>query len=339
MSKQTTNFVLKEKELAEALEITPQQLDKVIAFFDSDPNDEWELRENEHFIFIDKTWRHRLFSYQGAFTIAQYMDSIEKKTIWDRIKEFITKHKEKVRNAFVRQKVLENCSSLTTRNNRHFLSKKDVIGILCTSYARLNKAFEVIQKSDSPMILGEDFDDIEGARFYSLSGLDKFCRLLSSELKVKNRQEWCKSVEVVGKKTLKALIDEEAAKAQKITVAMNAAKKRDKQRCQITGRRPEKHDKFNLAVHHIFSKDHYPHLAASLDNLITLQEEIHKEFHMWNGGSCKPCTIDDLIRFVSEFYSDDAKFPDREKLMVRLTSIKQTLGSQQISPSKVLKSA
>jgi len=30
-----------------------------------------------------------------------------------------------------------------------------------------------------------------------------------------------------------------------------------------------------------------------------LTEQVHREFHAWNGGFDKPCTIDDLINFFS----------------------------------------
>jgi hypothetical protein len=325
VSKKTAGFVVREKDLAKALEITPERLDEIIEFFDSDPNDQWELKENDHFIFLTDKWKERLFAYHGAFAIAKYMDTIEKKTLWSQIVEFVTKHKAKIRNAFIRQKVVENCSSLTTRNNRHFLSKKDVVSILCTSYGRLNKAFEEIQTSDSPMALSEDFDEIEGERYYAFSGLDKFCRVLSTGLKSKDRQEWCAAVEIVGKKTFKELVSIEESQCKRIQAAMDQARKRDQGRCQITGDKVTKHNQFNLAVHHIFSKERYPNFAMSLDNLITIKEEVHKEFHAWNGGTTKACTVDDLIRFVNDLYSDEESYPDREKLIIRLNQIKQVI--------------
>lgn len=320
MSRKTSEFTIKEKDLAEALEITPEKLDEIIVFFDSDPNDEWELREDDHFIYLNKTWKERLFSQHGAFAIAKYMDTIEKKSLWERLKEFVTRHKERIRNAFVRQKVHDNSSSLTTRNHRHFLSKKDVVNILCTSYPRLKKAFEDIQRSDNPMTIYEDFDDIEGTRYYSLSGFDNLSRKLAADLKDRDRREWCSAVEVVGSKTLKLLISAEEQRAKRIQAAMEAAKKRDKKCCQITGNKPTKYNKFNIAVHHIFSQEHYPHLATSMENLITLTEAVHKEFHAWNGGSKVPCTIDELICFVNELY------PDQEEASLKLNEIKKILG-------------
>lgn len=178
MAKKLSGFTIREAELATALEITHQELDKVIQFFDSDPNDQWELCENDHFIYLNKSLNERLFSEQGAYAIAKYMDEKATKSIWERIVEFITGHKEKIRNAFISRKIQDNSSSLTVKNNRHFLSKKDVVNILCTSHARLNKAFDEIQKSPDPMKIYEDFDDIDGVRYYSLSGFYKLSQHL-----------------------------------------------------------------------------------------------------------------------------------------------------------------
>lgn len=320
MPRKTSEFTIKEKDLAEALEITLEKLDEVVDFFDSDLNDEWELRENDHFIYLNQAKRIRLFSKFGAFAIAKYMDSVEKKTLWDRIVEFVTKHREKIRNAFVRQKVQDNCSSLTLRNNRHFLSKKDVVNILCTSYPRINKAFEDIQRSDQPMAVYEDFDDIEGIRHYSLSGLEKLSKNLAKELKDKDRQAWCSAVKVVGNKTLNQIISAEAYKDKEIQAAMRRARKRDNDCCQITNQKSTKANPINITVHHIFSKNDYPDLATSDDNLITLTEEVHRDFHAWKGGFDKSCTIDDLIQFVNELY------PEQEEANLKLNKIKKRLG-------------
>jgi hypothetical protein len=322
MAKKTSGFNIREPELAKVLEITHPELDEIIQFFDSDPNDQWELRENNHFIYLNKSLQTRLFSEQGAYAIAKYMDEKTTKSIWEIIKEFITKHKEKIRNAFISHKILENSSSLTLKNNRHFLSRKDVINILCTSPARLNKAFDEIQRSNNSMIIYEDFDDIENLRHYSLAGFYKLSQHLAKELTVKDRRGWCGAIEIVGKKTFKIIIDDQSAQQKRIESAMNAAKRRDGKTCQITGNR---HDRFtpavNIVAHHIYSKEYYPHLAASQDNLITLTQEVHNEFHAWNGGSQKPCTVEHLIKFVSELY------PDNYEVTLRLKNIKQILGT------------
>jgi len=323
MVKKTSSFTIRELELATALGITHQDLAKVIHFFDFDPDDQWELRENDHFIYLIKGLNERLFSEQGAYAIAKYMDEKKPKSIWASIIEFITKHKEKIRNAFISRKIQENYSSLTVKNNRYFLSKKDVVNILCTSYARLNKAFDEIQRSDEPMKIYEDFDDIDGVRYYSISGFYKLSQHLAKALTIKDRRGWCEAIEVVGKKTFKLIIDEQTVWENKINSAMHSAKKRDGKCCQITGK---KHDQFNkevnIVAHHIYSKEHYPYLATCVDNLITLTQVVHNDFHAWNGGFKKPCTVDHLIQFAHELY------PDNYKVMLRLNQVKQMLNVQ-----------
>lgn len=322
MAKKTSGFNIKEAELASALEITCQELGQIIHFFDSDPNDEWDLRENDHFIYINRTLGERLFSEQGAYAIAAYMDARQQKSIWDLFVEFITKHKERIRNAFISRKIQENCGSLVVRNNRHFLSKKDIISILCTSPARLNQAFNDIQKSSNPLIIYEDFDDVDGVRYYSLLGFYKISQRLASELKSKDRRNWCAAIEVVGKKTFKLVIDAQTAQQKKVEAAMDAAKRRDGSRCQITNQKRDRYNKINVIVHHLYSKEHYPHLAACRENLITLAQEVHVEFHGWNGGSKAACTVDDLIRFVTQLY------PDNYEVVLKLGQVKQMLDPQ-----------
>jgi hypothetical protein len=61
---------------------------------------------------------------------------------------------------------------------------------------------------------------------------------------------------------------------------------------------------------------------ANSINLITLTQEVHNDFHTWNGGFKKPCTVDNLIQFVSELY------PDNYEVMLRLNKVKEMLNAQ-----------
>jgi len=336
-----SKFTIKDKELADALEISVEALYEVIAVFDSDPDDEWELKEKEHFLIDNQKWGNRIFSPQGAFAIAKYLDTHGKKSIWDRIREFVTHHRQKIRNAFVQKTVHENSSSLVARNNRHFLSKADTVAILGTSYCRLNTAFKELLQSDSPLEPGADYDDIDGVRYYSLSGLYRLSQNLSQMLKSKDRREWCKAVDVAGKATFQAIIDAETKRNQRIKKAKDAAKRRDKQTCQITlvKRTMHNHD-FDLAGHHIFSSHHYPHLSAVEDNIITIESTVHSEFHQWNGGNSNACTANDLLQFICE------RYPASTKAIARIAEVDRIFGytqspldraqvnNQRISPKK-----
>lgn len=317
MAQKTSKFTIKEEELAKALEIPLNRLDEVIEFFDADPDDQWVLKEHDHFVYINKSWGNRIFSAHGAFAIAKYLDTHQPKSIWDKILEFVTHHRERIRNAFVHKTVHENSSSLTQRNGRYFLSKKDTVAILGTSYARLNKAFEDIKRSERPLEMSVDFDEIEGTRYYSLSGFYRISQNLAQSLTSKDRQEWCKAVDIVGKDALKAITEARENREKQISKAMKKARKRDSETCQITLAKKSRHDHyFQMASHHIFSSHHYPHLAAVEDNIITLSGEVHDEFHSWNGGSKNPCTVDDLIQFVCE------RYPDCSMALTRLYGVK-----------------
>ena len=62
MAKKTSGFTIREAELVDALEISAKKLIEIIQFFDSDPDDQWELRENDHFVYLNKSLDERLFS-------------------------------------------------------------------------------------------------------------------------------------------------------------------------------------------------------------------------------------------------------------------------------------
>lgn len=317
MAQKTSRFTIKEDELAKALEIPLNRLDEVIEFFDADSDDEWVLKEHDHFVYINQNWGNRIFSAHGAFAIAKYLDTHQPKSIWDKIIEFVTHHRERIRNAFVHKTVHENSSSLTCRNGRYFLSKKDTVAILGTSYTRLNKAFEDLRRSEHPLEISVDFDEIEGVRYYSLSGFYRLSQNLAQSLTSKDRRAWCKAVDIAGKDALKAITAARDNREKQISKAMKKARNRDNETCQITLEKKTKHDhQFQMASHHIFSSHHYSHLAAVEDNIITLRGEVHDEFHSWNGGSKNPCTVDDLIQFICE------RYPDYPAVLTRLYEVK-----------------
>ncbi len=98
-AKATNKCTILDKELSEWLSITLTRLDDVIDYFDSDPNDDWDLVENEDYIFINKKLKERRFSPKGALKIAAYFDHHEQRTIFYKIKDFITQHDERIRKA------------------------------------------------------------------------------------------------------------------------------------------------------------------------------------------------------------------------------------------------
>lgn len=224
---QHLEFNIQDADLAAALELSIQKLNQIVQFCESQPQGKSALREGEHFIYTNHQLKKRLFCEQGAYALGAYLDSQSHKSVWQQLLELINPNQDKIRNALISQKILENCSSLTVHRNRYFLSKKDVIGILCTSPARLEQAFRDIQKSHDPLVIYEDFEDIEGIRYYSLSGFYKLSQRLGNDLKDKERRNWCAAIELVGRKTFKLIVDAQTAERQRTQSV--AVKRRSKQ--------------------------------------------------------------------------------------------------------------
>jgi hypothetical protein len=299
----SANFTIKPADLATSLEITTAKLYDIVEFFDSDTKDEWDLKEEEHFIWLSKAKGTRIFSEQGAYAIALYLDKTEKKSLWKWCKEFLFKHQEKLRKSFIQQKVLNNSTSLIRRGDYHYLSRKDTVAILSTSYARLNQSFSDIQKSD-PLIYDTEFIEIDKVNYYSLKAFEALSRNLGENLKQEHRQAWCKEVACTGSKTIQALISEQDKLQEQIAAAKRKARSIHQNTCQITGEKWTHDNHIDMAVHHIYCSKHYPIAADSIDNLIVLTEKVHREFHSWHGGNRKPCTIHDLIEFAATQYPE-----------------------------------
>ena len=69
---------------------------------------------------------------------------------------------------------------------------------------------------------------------------------------------------------------------------------RDGYSCCITGKKGGK-----LEVHHIFNFTDYPHLRFLLDNGITMDRDIHAEFHKLYGK--KHNNLDQLLEFIKKY--------------------------------------
>lgn len=228
MSKATYDgFSLTEEAVIKCLELSRSELDEIVAHFDSDPDDQWELVEGEHFIFVNKALGERAFSLRGAHAIAEYIRATKPSPFWSNFLEFVTRHKARIRESLVAAHIVQNSSSLMLRSNRHFLSKPDTTKILGTSPARLNRSFQELQAA-SMMRQGVDFLDEDGRRFYSIRGVSRLAEDLGNKLTSKERQLWCQAVKMAGNKTIKMLASAEEQRQARIARACELAKRRDK---------------------------------------------------------------------------------------------------------------
>lgn len=125
---------------------------------------------------------------------------------------------------------------------------------------------------------------------------------LKRSLRSPDRQRYCGRVPTIAPPVVEYLALIPTPSPKEIEAAKRFARKRDRKTCQITSIEPSKYNDLKLAAHHLFDQATYPVLAADPDNIITINEDLHQEFHQWMGGKDKSCTIEDFIQFIELFY-------------------------------------
>lgn len=324
------NFPFAETKLAEKLNINKLQLNQIIEKIELS-SCLWT--ESIHFIYTNKNRQIRSLSKEGMIAIANYFDKNENNEVTNIILEWIEAKNISKIDSEIRNLTYQNNSSLITKNNRHWLNKKDICQILKTSSQRLIQAFEEIKTSDFLLIPEEDFEDINKTRYYSLSGLEKLSLELSTKLSSEKRRKYCERVRIVTPSIIEEItLFLPPPSPKDIEVAMKYVKKRDNGKCQITGKSLKDEYDLELAVHHLFDKKTYSQLADEVDNLITIDHKIHKDFHQYNGGSSKSCTIDDFIEYI------DLDYPECHKAILMLLKRKEILNLKLAQSQKALPS-
>jgi hypothetical protein len=312
MPRKKENFPIREAELIQWLSISHKRLDEIVSFFDADPNDDWDLVEGDDYQFVNKEKKLRNFSPKGAFKIASYIEKNEKRGIFYKFKEFFTKHDQKIRRSLARKSIfaeLTDSGEIQVYQGVAMIHKQSLRRILETNGSKLNKTVNHLQqRTDKPLELGVDFYEDEKREFwFSESGIVMISKSMSETLTNKSRQEMCKMIAMefpLAFKEIQEHLDDDTKQKIEIEKAKKRAKTRDKNTCQVTGQKPDKDVKFNLAVHHLYSAQKYPHLATLDLNLVTIKEEIHQEFHGNLGGFHQPCTIEDFIEFLHVYYPE-----------------------------------
>lgn len=324
-----------DKELSGALDISLDTLYDICEYFDRDPNDQWELIQDFHFVWGPS--QKRLFSPEGAVEICNYLEqnSGQRSTV-SRWKRWLLRRDRRLKGFMVTKRVtasLEMEGQLVFKGGKAFLGSRacrEVLG-LGTRQDVLNRAFQAVQRGADveiePMQLDVDFFlDEEDQKFYSRSGLASVGKTLGTTLKQQHRQEWARVVAEYGPAALESIERREADRTKRVNEAMDRVRKQANRKCQITGRRCNAHG-IDLNVHHIYDKQSYPHLAALETNLIAIGNDTHRHFHQWMGGCDKSCTIEDLIRYVEEFCP--SLFPQENSLaadvMLQLANRKSLL--------------
>ena len=311
--KEYINFSITEQEMAIALQLNRQELDKIVSNLEDSLDSSIEFKESIHFRYFNRKLQERIFSPEGALVIASYIDNnkfnstTNIKEILKSVMNLVEEHRINRIDNSIRKTVYDNSSSLVVMRELHWLSFKDVVKIFQTKNSKLEESFKNIQSSVDPMKRGEHYEHISAARYFSFRGIAKLSIELSASLYKKERKDYCTRVPIVVPpvvKDLLALPSSEIPSKEDIESAMRYVKRRDKERCQITGQGRDKINKIELAGHHLFDQKNYSYLAAEVDNIITINREIHENFHQWIGGKDKTCTIDHFITYMETFYPE-----------------------------------
>lgn len=327
-------FYIEEGKLAEAFELTQRKFDEKCEQLIDSSDDSIRLQEWVHFIIQGKVNKQiiRIFSREGAIAIAKFLD-IEGKVNKNSLNQVFSLFEEYRINqidSIVRRSVYENISSLVVKRQRHWLNIEDVVNIFKSNKSRIREAFNSIQISDDPMIINADFENIDQV-YFSLSGLEKLSIELSLNLRSKERREYCMRVREVAPPVVEFLALTPTPSEENIDKAMRYVKTRDGC-CQITNiaRNKYEHKLVELVGHHLYDRNNYKFLADDIDNIMTITEQIHDDFHQWNGGYQESCTIDDFIQYVEWRYPQKHKeilmLENRRRvLLVKLTQFQRAL--------------
>lgn len=331
--------LIPDAETAKILGITVNKLYKICDRFDEDKEDEWELTEGEHFEWLRKDVRKRLFYESGAMAIAKYLQESAENNIlgiFEKVVEKLTSRRKKVRRQLVKRRIINEFASLDdalVKGDLVFMQRRQVIKILATNGKGFNFAVRREQSNSAltgrePMEIGIHFDkDDADAQIWSQRGIARVAKNMSENLSKKPRRAWTDAVaeiieEAVNEQRL-YLTDFEA----RVRKAMKAAKEAAQSKCKVTLQRRTATNPFDLHVHHLFDKESRPDIADNMSNLLVMHEDIHRGFHSVYGyGACEP---QDFIEYITTVEIERFKAPRKRKhltaLINRLEQIQRQL--------------
>ena len=329
-------------ETAKILNIKLKKLYYYCDRFDENSSDEWELIEGEHFEWLSKDIRKRLFYENGAMAIAKYMqEKVQENRVLgflDNVREALTNRRKKVRQQLVKRRIYSEFATLddaTVRGELVFLGRKQIIKILATNGKGLNYAIRREQENANlsgrePMEIGVHFDTIDRETQWSQRGVARIAQNMAENLQQKSRRAWVDAVyEIVQDAVREQKLFLEGSKAR-VARTMKQAKEAARNTCQVTLKQRTAANPFNLAAHHLFDKSSRPDIADELSNLLVMQEEIHIGFHRCHGSkACEPSDFIDYITSVEiERFSTQKQQKHLTALVNRLERIQKTYGSK-----------
>jgi hypothetical protein len=308
---------------------------KIVEACDAKADDEWELVKGDHFEYSGPAVagangrRPRGFSEEGVEALARYVEATEKTGVLGRIRERLFKLKQKRKQLLVSRRITQECieagGTLEIRGELAFVSRKTTVGILQTNYLGLNNSWKRLraagtEEGEEALELNKDFLESEQRQvLISQRGIARVARDMRANGRItRSRQAWIEAVSEV----VEACFNSEIRYlTEGVDRAMKRAKAAASHRCEITGRKAAVHKKIDLDGHHLFDRRSRPDLADLPENILVLVPELHREFHGWKGGPCRP---KDVLLFI-ETARGDLFDPVNSRDMKRLRALTHRL--------------
>ena len=333
--------LLTDKETAKILHKTTTSLYKTVDFFDSRDDDEWDLKEGEHFEFVkggDFAYRPRRFTEEGVEALARYYEEKGKVSIIDSVLDALFQRRIRRKRMLVSRRItqefIEAVPPPEIRGELAFVQRKTTINILQTNGKGLNNSEERLFQAgsldgqegleiDKHFALSED-----GQKTWSQKGIASIAIDMSRNSRIsKARKAWMDAVGDVVEDCFSTEVKRISAAPLRIEKVISAAKKSAGQRCQVSGKRKTRTSQIQLHGHHLFDQATRPDLADLHENILVVEGNIHSEFHSWKKKeSCEP---KDFLNFLSDVRLDlvdpENKAAARRynKLVARLTKLQK----------------
>jgi len=330
--------LMSDEETARIIGITLQRLYGICDIFDARNDDQWDLKEGEHFEWHNKGIKKRCFYEEGAMALAKYLQETETNgfvaSIIDAVLEKLTNRRKRTRQLLVRRRVIlevQNLEGTVVQGDLVFLTRSKAIRILDTNGKGLNAAARREQANcglvgRSPMEKGIHFTQIEDTQYWSQRGLVRIAQNMSENLSQKSRKAWVEAVAEVYEDAIEQQRKYLESFDAKVKKAMVQVKEMAKKKCQVTLEKQRPYDAFDLHVHHLFDRSTRPDLATLHDNLLVMRENLHQDFHKWHGsGSCEPRHFIDYLTTVESWRFDSPKMTTHlHQLINRLENLQKT---------------
>jgi hypothetical protein len=298
-----------DKEAAKMLGVSVTKLYRICDFFDSDPDDAWDLIEGEFFEYEPGQARKRRFYEEGVMAIAKYLEETEGGSFLARLKEFFTHHRARVTRALVQRRIIQvtqDRSTLVIKGDLVFLQQRSVVRVLGTNGKGMSGTLRRIEEESAGLDGAEgleidvhfaDFDELDG-RHWSQRGIARLARTMHERGRItKARKAWVKAVADVAEDCFEVQRKVLESHEARVKAAMDRARSKANG-CAVTQQKPKPNDSnpIELEAHHLFDASSRPDLAALDDNLLVISAALHRNFHKWIGN--RPCEPSDFVDYL-----------------------------------------